>query len=244
MIPMYDKVRTKDEKHESLEYRLIGERLIDNRFDNENGIHVFIDMSNIIISFHKALRVRYRLQESVRFVPLPAMDIHFFHQLLVRGRGTKVLNLGCSMRPDRTEPSYVNEFRRLDYRVDLRYRQLENTHNPKKTHSTFSHPRYVEDMVDETLQTRIGESVMQYFEDKGTLVLATGDARPAKFSDGFFTYADRALKMGWNVEVVSWKSSLSGAWTNRAWTNQWNDRFRVIYLDDYLDELLECPIDY
>lgn len=198
-------------------------------------------MSNIMISFHKALRAKYSLHESVRLVPLPLLNISFFTELLVRFRETRVLNAGCSMHPDRSEPSYVNELRRFGYRVDLRCRQQKNAHDPITSgYSPSGSIRYVEDMVDETLQTRIGESVMQYFDKRGTLVLATGDARPAKFSDGFFIYADRALKMGWNVEVVSWKLSLSGAWTNPTWADPWGDRFRIIQLDDYLDDLLQC----
>lgn len=102
--------------------------------------------------------------------------------------------------------------------------------------------RYVEDFVDETLQMRIAESVMEYFERQGTLVLATGDAQSAQHSDGFLAYAQRALKMGWNVEVVSWKSSLSSCWTSSAWMARWADRFRVIELDDFVDDLLACHV--
>jgi hypothetical protein len=82
---------------------------------------------------------------------------------------------------------------------------------------------------------------MEHFSRPGTLVMATGDAKPAKYSDGFFTYADRALKMGWHVEVVSWRSSLSNSWRNPEWTAQWGDKFRVIELDDYIDDLLSVP---
>jgi hypothetical protein len=95
-------------------------------------------------------------------------------------------------------------------------------------------------MVDETLQIRIGESVMQYFEMPGTLVIATGDARPAKYSDGFLAYAQRALKMGWSVEVVSWKASLSSAWSTLLKDNTIGSRFRIIELDQFVDELWIC----
>jgi hypothetical protein len=78
---------------------------------------------------------------------------------------------------------------------------------------------------------------MEYFEEQGTLVLATGDAKPAKYSDGFFTYAERALKMGWNVEVVSWNLSLSSSWKDPSWTKKWDHRFRLIELDEFLDDL-------
>ncbi|KAI5460272.1 hypothetical protein BGZ63DRAFT_244628 [Mariannaea sp. PMI_226] len=247
-IPVYDHVPTQEMKHKSLTQKLITERVVDKILSVENpnlinnGVHVFVDMSNITISFQKVLRARYSLPETVRFVPLPSMNMSFLQEVLVRGRNVKALNAGCSMRPNRAEPDYVQELRRLGYRVDLRYRQPEGSQSPEEIRGTSGHPRYVEDMVDETLQTRIGESVMQYFCEPGTLVLATGDARPAKFSDGFFTYADRALKMGWNVEVVSWKSSLSGTWTKPAWTQQWGHRFRVIELDGFVDDLFETYV--
>ncbi|KAK7416966.1 hypothetical protein QQX98_004877 [Neonectria punicea] len=248
--PVFDCVPTKDAKHESLAKKLVNEQVLDRLLGFQkpevefNGVHVFIDMSNISISFLKAIRTRYYLPESVRLTPLPAMNLSFLHELLARGRDTKVLNAGCSMRPDRAEPVYIQDLRDLGYRVDLRHRKpgqhAQGAQNPVEIRGTSGPAHYVEDMVDETLQIRIGESVMQYFDKPGTLVLATGDARPAKFSDGFFIYAERALKMGWNVEVVSWKASLSGSWTNRAWAEPWGDRFRVIELDAYIDDLLAC----
>ncbi|KAF7550084.1 hypothetical protein G7Z17_g5948 [Cylindrodendrum hubeiense] len=248
ITPVYDSVLSKEAKHESLANKLVNERVQDRILGFEkpdvqsNGVHVFIDMSNISISFLKAVRARYSLPDAVRFTPLPSLNLSFLHELLVRGRSTKVLNAGCSVRPDRAEPTYIQDLRALGYRVDLRQRRADSQGGqaPVETRGASGHPRYVEDMVDETLQIRIGESVMKYFDEPGTLILATGDARPAKFSDGFFTYAERALKMGWNVEVVSWKASLSGAWTNPAWAKPWGDRFRVIELDGFLDDLLAC----
>ncbi|KAL6400361.1 hypothetical protein AUP68_16061 [Ilyonectria robusta] len=248
ITPVYDTILSKEAKHESLVNKLVNERVQDRILGFEkpdvesNGVHVFIDMSNISISFLKAVRARYSLPDAVRFTPLPSLNLSFLHELLVRGRGTKVLNAGCSIRPNRAEPTYIQDLRDLGYRVDLRQRRVDSQGGqaPDETRGDSGNPRYVEDMVDETLQIRIGESVMKYFDKPGTLILATGDARPAKFSDGFFIYAERALKMGWNVEVVSWKASLSGAWTNPTWAKPWGDRFRVIELDGYLDDLLAC----
>ncbi|KAH6989459.1 hypothetical protein BKA56DRAFT_477553, partial [Ilyonectria sp. MPI-CAGE-AT-0026] len=246
--PVYDTILSKEAKHKSLVNKLVNERVQDRILGFEkpdvesNGVHVFIDMSNISISFLKAVRARYSLPDAVRFTPLPSLNLSFLHELLVRDRGTKVLNAGCSIRPNRAEPTYIQDLRDLGYRVDLRQRRVDSQGGqaPDETRGDSGNPRYVEDMVDETLQIRIGESVMKYFDKPGTLILATGDARPAKFSDGFFIYAERALKMGWNVEVVSWKASLSGAWTNPTWAKPWGDRFRVIELDGYLDDLLAC----
>ncbi|KAF5987909.1 hypothetical protein FBULB1_1744 [Fusarium bulbicola] len=246
LTEIHSNVETTVVKHEGLMRKLVHERVIDSMICKnyptiaENGIHVFVDMSNIIIGFQKALRVRFGLPESSRFVPLPQMNLAFFHELLTRDRYAEWLNVGCSVRPNRNEPTFVQELKDLGYRVDLRSRRPEQS--GADDHNTFEAGgfRYVEDMVDETLQIRISESVMQYFEEPGTLVIATGDARPAKYSDGFLTQAQRALKMGWSVEVVSWKASLSSAWTTLLKDQSIGSRFRIIELDQFLDELWIC----
>ncbi|ENH65071.1 hypothetical protein FOC1_g10005922 [Fusarium oxysporum f. sp. cubense race 1] len=246
LTEIHSSVQTTVVKHEGLMRKLVHERVIDSMICKdyptiaENGIHVFVDMSNIIIGFQKALRAKFGLPESSRFVPLPQMNLAFFHELLTRDRYAEWLNVGCSVRPNRNEPSFVQELKDLGYRVDLRSRRPEQS--GADDHNTFEAGgfRYVEDMVDETLQIRISESVMQYFEEPGTLVIATGDARPAKYSDGFLTQAQRALKMGWSVEVVSWKASLSSTWTTLLRGQSIGSRFRIIELDQFLDELWIC----
>ncbi|CVK86608.1 uncharacterized protein FMAN_06123 [Fusarium mangiferae] len=246
LTEIHGNVQTTVVKHEGLMGKLVHERVIDSMICKDyptiadNGIHVFVDMSNIIIGFQKALRARFGLPESSRFVPLPQMNLAFFHELLTRDRYAEWLNVGCSVRPNRNEPTFVQELKDLGYRVDLRNRRPEQS--GADNHNAFEAGgfRYVEDMVDETLQIRISESVMQYFEEPGTLVIATGDARPAKYSDGFLTQAQRALKMGWSVEVVSWKASLSSAWTTLLKDQSIGSRFRIIELDQFLDEFWIC----
>ncbi|KAF5027172.1 hypothetical protein F66182_745 [Fusarium sp. NRRL 66182] len=239
-------VKSAEAKHESLMGKLVHERVVDSMICidvptiADNGIHVFIDMSNIIIGFQKALRARFRISESARFVPLPQMNLAFFHKLLTRDRYAEWLNVGCSMRPDRGEPPFIQELKDLGYRVDLRNRRPEQAGSDNHTTFEAGGFRYVEDMVDETLQIRIGESVMQYFDMPGTLVIATGDARAAQYSDGFLAYARRALKMGWSVEVVSWKASLSSTWKGLLGDKSVSSRFRIIELDQFLDELWIC----
>jgi hypothetical protein len=243
---IHSNVSSTSAKHESLMGKLVHERIVDSMICKDfstiadNGIHVFVDMSNIIIGFQKALRAKFGIPESSRFVPLPQMNLPFFHELLTRDRYAEWLNVGCSMRPDRGEPPFIQELKDLGYRVDLRSRRAEQSGSNDHTSFEAGGFRYVEDMVDETLQIRIGESVMQYFEMPGTLVIATGDARPAKYSDGFLAYAQRALKMGWSVEVVSWKASLSSAWNALLKDKSIGSRFRIIELDQFVDELWIC----
>lgn len=249
IFKVYDCIRTTEEKHQSLMVNLIPHRASDAAMAvrhptiASNGVHLFLDLSNIDIGFHKALRMRYSLDEHAYFNPLPHLNLQFLTEVLVRGRQTIVLNVGCSTLPGRPEPRHVRSLRKLGYRVDLRERKrVEESSQSKLSKNSAFIVRHVEDLVDETLQTRMAESVMEYFNEQGTLTIATGDARPAKYSDGFLTYAERALKMGWNVEVVSWKGSLSSAWKNPKWTTQWGDKFRTIELDGFLDDILAGPL--
>ncbi|UKZ49502.1 hypothetical protein TrVGV298_003749 [Trichoderma virens] len=200
------------------------------------GVHVFVDMSNIDIGYQRTLKGFRRLDEHTRLSPVPHLNLQFLTKILVRDRPVVALNVCCSTLPGRSEPRYVQQLRDLGYHVDLRERKriLEGGLTFTGAPDTL---RFVEDLVDETLQVRIAESVMEYFRTPGTIVLATGDAKPSPHSDGFFSYVERALKMGWNVEVVSWRGNLSLRWIDRQWTAQWHDKFRVILLDEFLDVL-------
>ncbi|KAL7793132.1 hypothetical protein V8C37DRAFT_378551 [Trichoderma ceciliae] len=236
-----EKLRLIEEKHRVLMMDLVPYRVRDaalaEKYSNitSQGIHVFVDMSNIDIGYQSTLKGNLSLDESTRFSPLPHLNLRFLTELLVRDRPVVALNVCCSTVPGRSEPRYVQQLRELGYHIDLRERKrVEGGLSSTKTSDTL---RYVEDLVDETLQVRIAESVMEYFQKPGTIVLATGDAKPSAHSDGFFSYMQRALRMGWNVEVVSWRGSLSLRWTDRQWTSQWHDKFRVIELDEFLEIL-------
>lgn len=200
------------------------------------GVHVFVDMSNIDIGYQRTLKGFRRLDENTRLSPVPHLNLQFLTEILVRDRPVVALNVCCSTLPGRSEPRYVQQLRELGYHVDLRERKGVLEGGLTFTGSTDT-LRFVEDLVDETLQVRMAESVMEYFLTPGTIVLATGDAKPSPHSDGFFSYVERALKMGWNVEVVSWRGNLSQRWIDRQWTSQWRDKFRVILLDEFLEVL-------
>lgn len=217
-----------------------------------NGIHVFLDMSNINISFHNVLRASFSINAKAYFVPLPQLNLQFLTEILVRGRKVMALNAGCSVLPHRQHPPYIRDLQSLGYRVDVRERKLASdskrlrgmkvgsgdVSSSDELNTSRNTMRYIEELVDETLQMRIAESVMEYFQNEGTLVLATGDAQPAKYSDGFFTYAERALRMGWHVEIISWNTSLSSRWKQLGFADTWGSRFRIIELDDFLADLL------
>lgn len=97
----------------------------------------------------------------------------------------------------------------------------------------------VEQGVDEILHLKICESVLDHPGQPGTIVLATGDAAEAEYSDGFLRTLERALAHGWRVELLSWSRSISQLYRRRNWQRRWGDRFRIIPLDDYAEELLD-----
>jgi hypothetical protein len=106
------------------------------------------------------------------------------------------------------------------------------------TGPVFAPERYIEQGVDEIIHLKMMESIVDT-ESPSTMVLATGDAAQAEYSEGFLKMAERALKKGWKVELVSWSKNISLAYKKAAWQKKWDGRFRIIELDTYAEELLD-----
>ncbi|EME80851.1 uncharacterized protein MYCFIDRAFT_211687 [Pseudocercospora fijiensis CIRAD86] len=101
----------------------------------------------------------------------------------------------------------------------------------------FAPAKMIEQGVDEILHLKISHSLLDY-EEPSTIVLATGDAALAEYSDGFMAMVERALRKGWSVELVSWSKNISKTYLKSDWVNAWDGRFKIIYLDDFAEELL------
>ncbi|KAH7018193.1 uncharacterized protein B0I36DRAFT_368234 [Microdochium trichocladiopsis] len=102
-------------------------------------------------------------------------------------------------------------------------------------------PSYVssrngEQGVDEGLHVEMLTTVIDH--KPGIMVLATGDGAEAEFSQGFKSYAIRAMKLGWDIEVCAWRKTISSAWSESAFLAEWGDQIRIIHLDPFLDELV------
>ncbi|KAK6438037.1 hypothetical protein LTR95_005761 [Oleoguttula sp. CCFEE 5521] len=118
-----------------------------------------------------------------------------------------------------------------------------NTPTPNRTTSTPVNPQFapakmIEQGVDEILHLKILESIVDT-EVPSTMVLATGDAAQAEYSQGFMAMAERALKKGWKVEVVSWSKNVSQMYLRREFREKWGQAFKVVWLDEYAEELLD-----
>ena len=73
-----------------------------------------------------------------------------------------------------------------------------------------------------------------------TLVLASGDGSKGKSNGGtsFPDCVSAAIDHGWNVEVHSWKHSLSAEWLKIAAKHKKN--FKIRYLDEYVTIIFHC----
>jgi hypothetical protein len=103
-----------------------------------------------------------------------------------------------------------------------------------------SSEKWVEQCVDELLHLKMLESLVDT-DEPSTMVVATGDAAKAEYSEGFMKMITRALKKGWKVELVAWAKSISFEYRKPAFANQWvpSGQFRIIELDEYAEYLLE-----
>jgi hypothetical protein len=231
----------------------------------KNGIHVFVDLSNITICFYEMLKQNRQIPSHRRLTPAPPFFFENFALLLERDRSVmKRIVAGSEVgnNPER-RPAYMQEAEACGYEMNIfqrvyktappvyngnHYRRKRRNNNTTSdTNWTTSggdssdeqstgYLRRGEQGVDENLHLKIAESLLDY--SPGTIVLATGDAAAAEFSDGFKKQAERALKAGWNVELYAWSSGMSSAWRDSEFSQRWEDQFRIVLLDEFAEELL------
>ncbi|KAL8930369.1 MAG: hypothetical protein Q9172_000078 [Xanthocarpia lactea] len=227
------------------------------------GIHVFVDASNIMIGFHDSLKLSrgLTLQTRVRRQPL---SFHNLSLVLERGRPvSKRVLVGSD------NFAAIQEAKLIGYEtniLDRVHKAKELTPRQKKYHSTHHHQqnvssgangtsggsgsettaaaavlyakeKWVEQAVDEILHLKILESVVDA-KQPSTIVLATGDAAEAEYSQGFLRMVERALEKGWKVELVSFRRNTSGMYKRREFRAKWKSRFEIIELDEFVEELL------
>ncbi|RAH84508.1 hypothetical protein BO86DRAFT_357102 [Aspergillus japonicus CBS 114.51] len=214
-------------------------------------IHVFVDMSNIMVGYHDTMKLSRHIPVKTRIRRLP-LSFQNFSLILERGRPTAKRVLVGSDRfaairegeqlgyetniLDRVHKVKHMTARQLKFRKNLR----TGSHDPGSGSETNEGPeeRWVEQGVDEILHLKILESLLDT-DEPATIVLATGDAAEAEFSGGFMKMVERALRRGWTVELVSFTPVTSYAYRRKDFRAKWGSQFRIIALDDYLEELLD-----
>lgn len=218
----------------------------------KEGIHVFVDASNIMIGFHDAIKVSRGLPLQARIHRQP-LSFDRLALILERGRPASKRVLVGSDNLDAIE-----EAKRIGYEANILDRVLkakELTPRQKKfscrsngngtsggsgsettAAAVFAKEKWVEQAVDEILHLKILESVVDA-KEPSTMVLATGDAAEAEYSQGFLRMAERALEKGWKVELVSFRKTMSGMYKRKEFKSRWKGRFTIVELDEYLEEL-------
>lgn len=240
-------------------------QMLNEKATNE-GIHVFVDASNIMWGFRDMLR-NHGLHEHYH------MSFDSLALLLERRRPVAKRVFAGSHREARPLPQvtrlveaskavgYENFVKEqvyitreetekkkfFNYVKKVGYKKAQQMYSGSGSDSetnaaavpkTPSAPKWVEQGVDEILHLKMCHSIMDY-ETPSTIVLATGDGAEAEMSDGFLAHVERALKRGWNVELVSWKQQTNRGYLNKDFQKKWADQFRVIELDDFLEDLVD-----
>lgn len=222
-----------------------------------DGIHVFVDSSNIAIGFAEALK-RARGMDKNEYTKLPPLAYHSLALIMERGRGVAKRVLVGSSR-DNVRLDYMYEAAQCGYEVSAlervekfkeakesdieKYKRLGrasgyNTSSGSGGEAPLNAFKTVtEQGVDEILHMKMLESMVDT-DYPSTMVVATGDAAAAEYSSGFLRNVERALERGWKVEIVAWKHSMSYAYRDKAFARKWAGQFTIVELDDFQEELL------
>lgn len=228
---------------------------------SQEPIHVFIDLSNIVIGYYDCMKAKRGVSNNYR-VQAPPFFFEAFSLVLERYRPCAKRAVVGSLKPATQHPDYMKEAQLCGYDMNILQRvtgpkpKASNPHITKMPmpasgaldeesddYGPWCPPiqvamKHREQGVDEILHLKMVQSILDA-PRPGTMVLATGDAAEAEFSDGFLSNVERALERGWNVELVGWRRNISGAWRNEAFQAKWAvGQFRLIELDDFAEELL------
>lgn len=214
-------------------------------------LHVFVDLSNIVIGFYDLMKKSrgFKVQKRVKM----PFSFKNFDTILTRGRKVeKRVVAGSVGDHSYKRPDYMNEAAELDYEMCI----LTRVAKPFSTDAGKKSKKYgrrsegsgdgfgsrSEQCVDELLHLKILQSALDV-SNPGTMVLATGDAACAEYSDGFKKNTERALAMGWKIELYGWRDNIARDWRDPEFTSKWGSRFRIIELDDFCEELLDITVD-
>ncbi|KAK0611183.1 hypothetical protein B0T14DRAFT_439211 [Immersiella caudata] len=223
-------------------------------------LHIFVDLSNIIIGFYDSLKMKHGLPIQKRVSP-PPFSFNNLDAIITRGRNVaKKVVAGSIAGTKKRRPDYMLQAEALGYEMNILQRvqkPLSPTFKRKSknardlesaTPETSGDDGFAVTMkngeqgVDEVLHLKILQSTIDT-DGGATMVLATGDAAQAEYSDGFKSNVERALSRGWNIELCGWSRNISSAWREPAFTSKWSEQFRIIELDGFCEELFDMTIE-
>ncbi|KAK3984933.1 hypothetical protein QBC44DRAFT_206416, partial [Cladorrhinum sp. PSN332] len=196
-------------------------------------IHVFVDMSNILIGFWDTLK-KLRGMEETRRIIAPPLSFNNLSKLMIRDRtaDTRCVVGSHGSRDLQRIKELMETAEALKYKTMLLQRVPASGAR-----------RQYEQGVDEILHLKMLQSLLDHTGRPATMVLATGDAKSAQYSDGFKRYVERALDLGWNVELYAWRKGFSKEWEDAIFVKRWGLQFKVFMLDEWVEELLDITIE-
>ena len=201
-------------------------------FVNPSDIYTLIDLSNIFIGFQKAVYENY--PKSLGKVASIKMDMEALDLILQRGR-TFVSKSVCGSYPKKNmSMTYVyhamfDQCRSIGYEVTV----MDRVSRQEEGEGAKEHG------VDEMLSFQILGIILSNKKTPGTLVLTTGDGQMSSLAGtmGFYPAVEKALANGWRVELYSFGGSLSQNWIRLRDSVGSSERFRIIYLDEFVEVL-------
>ncbi|KXX74737.1 hypothetical protein MMYC01_208614 [Madurella mycetomatis] len=270
LIPKY--WTTKLGKERYIRHKIRDLKLEDTRLQSDrvyglvarDPIHIFVDLSNITIGFYNSMKEHRGIPEKRRVVA-PAFSFKNFDTILTRDRNVAKRIVAGSLSNTHVKkwPEYMLQARELKYEMNILQRVLKPASPSRKRKSkngarepespasgpdTSGDDAYLQPMkqgeqgVDELLHLKILQSAMDT-PNPGTMVLATGDAASAEYSDGFKKNIERVLALGWHIELYGWHRNISSAWREPEFGEKWQHQFKIIELDEFCEELFDMTIE-
>ncbi|KAF1848604.1 uncharacterized protein K460DRAFT_364601 [Cucurbitaria berberidis CBS 394.84] len=233
-----------------------------------HGLHAFVDASNIMYGFKDTLRTHGIYQpydmsfDSLALImerrrpvgkrvfagshreanPLPQVT-KLFETSRAVGYESNVKEQVLIVREESEKKKFFNDVKKVGWHKAQQMRSgsgSDSETGPAPAPKTPSAPKWVEQGVDEILHLKMCQSIIDT-EAPSTMILASGDGAEAEMSDGFLAHVERALKRGWKVELISWRQQTNGGYRNKKFRTKWADSFRIIELDDFLEDLIDTP---
>lgn len=196
-----------------------------NKEDKKNNTYIFIDISNIYIGFYNYVENKYNLLN-------PKINYKSLLNLLENKRNIKkrVLIGSCKILKKTKNNKYENKLHEIFKQNNYTTYILERNSKEKG--------------VDELLHNNIMETLL-FTKEIGTLVIATGDGKSSDYTKiSFYYLVLKALEIGWNVEIITWKYQMSklyihGVELNNLLKNkEIQKRYNIIILEKYINELI------
>lgn len=243
---------------------IVAPRQLVNEKTAAEGIHIFVDASNIMIGFKDILRKYGVRQHEMAFDslalllerrrpvakrvfagshreanPLPSIK-KLVETSKAVGYESILQEQVFISRDDSEKKKFFDDVKRLGWHKaqQLRSGSGSDSETGPAAPKTPSAPRWVEQGVDEILHLKMCQSILDT-DEPSTMVLATGDGNVAEMSDGFLAHVERALKRGWKVELISWRQQTNGGYRNKKFRTKWAEQFKIIELDEFVEDLID-----